>query len=66
MIGFVESNGWIYLIKSSDSASQKDSLFFDKCMPAFGIHSTFQENHIQTSLVVYSKESLFAPHFSTP
>lgn len=66
MISFVEFNAEIHLTESSDCVHQKDSLFFNKNMPAFGIHNTFQENHILTGFFVYSKESIFAPHFSVP
>lgn len=40
-----------------------DSLYSDMCVPAFGIHNTFQGNDILPGLVVYSDESLFEPHF---
>ena len=63
--GLVEFNAWMCPTKSSGSDHQRNGLFCDKRVPPFGIHNTFQENHILTSLVVYAKEGIFAPHFST-
>ena len=63
--GFVEFNAWMCPTKSSGYDRRRNGLFCDKCVPAFGIHNTFQENHILASLVVYAKEGIFAPHFST-
>lgn len=63
--GFVEFNAGRYPTKSSGYDHLRNGLFSDKCVPAFGIHNTFQENHILTSLVVYAEEGIFALHFST-
>lgn len=61
----MDLNAWIYPAKYSSYVHRKNSLFFDKCVPALGIHNTFQENHILTGLVVYSEEGILALHFST-
>lgn len=52
---FVKLNAWMYPTKSWGYYVHQNYLFFDKCEPAFGIHNTFQENHILTDLLFTPK-----------